>query len=61
MENKTVYTKQKAIKNKVVKVKTVRVKVTTPFRYAKKEHSGITRLPVIIADWMVEKRFGEIL
>jgi len=52
----------KVVKKEVIKrVKTVKVKITTPFRYDKKEHSGITRLPVDVAKWMKNNRFGKIL
>ena len=52
----------KVVKKEVIKrVKTVKVKITTPFRYGKKEHSGITRLPIDVANWMVNKRFGKRL
>jgi len=39
----------------------MKVEITTPFRYGKKEHSGITRLPIDVANWMVNKRFGKRL
>jgi len=52
----------KVVKKKVTKkVKKVKVEITTPFRYARKDRSGITRLPIDVADWMVTKRFGKIL
>ena len=53
----------KIVEKKVVKkVKFVRVKISTPFRFDKKECNDKTkRLPVTVANWMVRKRFGKIL
>ena len=52
----------KEIKKVVPKVKTVKVSVTHTFRYAKKWCDNTTKtLPEDVANWMVKKRYGNIL
>lgn len=58
MEKSKVVVKKKVEKKRI---KTVKVKITTPFRYNKKERSGITRLPVDVANDMATAKRGKIL
>jgi len=53
---------KEVVKVKEVKPKLVKVKVTTPFRFARKDcNSKTKKLPIGVANWMVKKRFGKIL
>jgi len=61
MEKEIVKDKIPKVK-KPKEVKKVKVKIYHPFRWNKKLRDSSTKtLPVAVANWMVDKRYGKIL